>query len=466
MTALHDLPAIEQARMLRAGEIEPVALTAHYLRRIAERDASVGAFVEVTAAAALERAERLAAGPRDASLWGLPLADKDLVARAGVPTRYGSRARRDHVPARSDDLAVALDEAASINLGKTATPEFGLTGYTETSFTPPTRDPWDPANGAGGSSGGAAAAVAAGMLPFAVGSDGGGSIRIPAATVGVVGLKPARGRMPIGSGADSFAGLAVTGPLARTVADAAFLADALQTLRPYPFALTAPHPGPLLPAALDPRSGLRVGVTTVSPWDDAERIEPDAASLAAVSHAASVLASADTEVDELRWRPSGYAELFRTIWRASAARLPLDDADLALVEPITAWLVRAGRALTATQVLDALASATAFERRTIAEFAPYDAVLTPALAQRPRPIGSFDRDDAERNFVQQVQYAPYSSFVNVVGLPAIVVPVTADADGHPISIQLIGRPGGEAAIVSLAALLEAHRGALPHPPLW
>jgi amidase len=466
MSGLHDRSAVELGRMLRDGALDPVAVTAHYLARIAERNAAIGAFVEVTPERALARAARLSAEAPAGPLWGLPSGDKDLVARAGVPTRYGSRARRDFVPDRSDELAVALDEAGAVSLGKTATPEFGLTGYTETSFTPPTRDPWGPAKGAGGSSGGAAAAVAAGLLPFAPASDGGGSIRIPAATVGIVGLKPSRGRMPLGSGIDSLAGLAVTGPLARTVADAAFLADALRGLRPHPFALTAPHPGDLLPAALASRPGRRIGVTTVSPWDDDEDIALDPLAASAVAHAASVLDAAGHGVADLHWRPSGYAAMFRTVWRASAARLPLTEAELDLVEPITAWLVREGRALTATRLLDALAAATTFERETIAAFAPYDAVLMPALAQSPRPVGWHDAADAERNFAQQVQYAPYSSFVNVAGLPAIVVPVTTGADGHPVSVQLVGRPGGEADIVSLAAELEADRGALPHPPIW
>jgi amidase len=466
MSALHELSAVELAGMLQDGGVDPRTLTTHYLERIAAVDGDVGAFVEVTAERALTQAAAVAARTPAGPLWGLPLADKDLVARAGVPTRYGSRARRDFVPEHSDELATALDDADAVSLGKTATPEFGLTGYTETSFTPPARDPWNLDNGAGGSSGGAAAAVAAGLLPFAPGSDGGGSIRIPAATVGIVGLKPSRGRMPIGSGIDSLAGLAVTGPLARTTADAAYLADGLRMLRPHPFALTAPHTGPLLPAVLDPRAGLRVGVTMVSPWDDDEQIELHASARAAVEQAASALVGAGHGVDELAWQPAGYATMFRTIWRASAARLPLTDAELDVVEPITAWLVREGRALPAVRLLDALAAATAFERQTIEAFAPFDAVLTPALAQTPRPVGWYDRDDAERNFAQQVRYAPYSSFVNVAGLPAIVVPVATDADGHPVSVQLIGRPGGEAAIVGLAAQLEAHRGELPHPPLW
>ncbi|WP_159500328.1 amidase [Microbacterium sp. 18062] len=467
MAQLHDLEAHAQAAALRKGDLDPRELAAHYLARIAALDGGIGAFVEVTDAAARDRAETLAQDAPAGVLWGLPLADKDLVARAGVPTRYGSRARRDHVPGHTDELAAALDEAGAVSLGKTATPEFGLTGYTETSFTPPTRDPWDPRHGSGGSSGGAAAAVAAGLVPIAPGSDGGGSIRIPAATVGVVGLKPSRGRLPIGSGIDSFAGLAVTGPLARTVADAAFLTDALRGLRPHPFALAAPPAAALLPAALAHGAGpLRVGVTTVSPWDDDEQIDLDRDARAAVDVAARMLSAAGNGVDDLDWRPRGYAAMFRTIWRASAARLPLSGADLALVEPITAWLVREGRSLRATDLLGALDAASLFERETIAALSPVDAVLTPALAQTPRPIGWFDRDDAERNFAQQVRYAPYSSFVNVAGLPAIVVPVTTGTGGHPVSVQLVGRPGGEAALVGLAAQLETARGPLPHPPVW
>jgi len=472
MPDLHDLTAIEQLAALRAGDLSPVDLAAHYLDRIGRLDGEVGAFAEVTADAALARAEALAhAGPparaaQYAPLWGLPFADKDLVPRAGVPTRYGSRLHAGFVPETTGDQAAVLDEAGGISLGKTSTPEFGLTGYTETLIGPPARDPWDTANGAGGSSGGAAAAVAAGLLPLAPGSDGGGSIRIPAATVGVVGLKPSRGRVPFASGLDSPGGLPVAGPIARTVADAALLLDVQAAGRPHPFATRAPATGPLLDAARAPQAFARIGVTTVSPWDDAEdiRLDPDAAR--AVDIASALLTDAGHGVDGFDWRPRGYAELFTTLWRMSAARMALSDAELEIVEPITAWLVREGRALSGVQVLDALAAASAFESETIATFAPYDAVLTPALALPPQPVGWFDRQDAARGFAQQVQYAPYSSFVNVTGLPAIVVPVTADATGHPVSVQLIGRPGGEARIIALAAELERRVGPLSHPPSW
>ena len=466
MTELHDLTAIEQLAALRTREVGPVELTRHYLDRIARLDDGLGAFVEVTADAALARAASLEGAEPAGALWGLPFADKDLVPRAGVPTRFGSRLHQDFVPDATADQAAVLDEAGGISLGKTNTPEFGLTGYTETKIAPPARDPWNPINGAGGSSGGAATAVGAGLLPLAPASDGGGSIRIPAATVGVVGLKPSRGRVPFASGLDSPGGLPVAGPIARNVADAALLLDVQVSGRAYPYATSAPGEASFLDAATGVPASARIGVTTVSPWDEAEdiRLDPDASR--AVDVATALLADAGHGVDPFEWRPRGYAEMFTTIWRTSAARMNLSDAELQLVEPITAWLAREGRALTGTQVLEALAAATTFERETITAFAPFDTVLTPALALPPQPVGWFHATDAAENFSQQVRYAPYSSFVNVAGLPAIVVPVMLSEAGHPVSVQLIGRPGGEAQIIALAAELERLVGPLPKPAAW
>ncbi|KQY96987.1 hypothetical protein ASD19_08635 [Microbacterium sp. Root53] len=465
MTALHELGLRGLAAALRRGDVTPAEAAGHFLARIeARRD--LGAFAEVTADAALRRAASLGRPPADAPpLWGVPLADKDLTARAGVPTRYGSRWSAHDVPARSDPLALALDDAGAVSLGKTATPEFGLTGFTETRIGPPARDPWDPANGAGGSSGGAAVAVAAGLLPAAPASDGGGSIRIPSATVGVVGLKPSRGRVPAGSGLDSPGGLAVAGPIARTVDDAALLLDAL-TAGPLPYATRAPGEGPFADALRAPAGRLRIGMTTVSPWDESLDIRLDVSAREAFAHAARVLSGAGHELEDAAWRPEGYADMFMTLWRASAARIPVPDERLDELEPITAWLAREGRALSAERLLGALAAATAFERRTIEAFAGFDAVLTPALGLLPRPIGWFAQDDPELSFARQCEYAPYSSFVNVAGLPAVTVPVAEAPGGHPVSVQLIGRPGGEAVVLRLAAQLEAARGALPRPPAW
>jgi amidase len=250
------------------------------------------------------------------------------------------------------------------------------------------------------------------------------------------------------------------------VADAALLLDVQINGRAYSYATSAPGPGRYRDVATAAAPSARIGVTTVSPWDDADDIRLDPEAARAVGVATALLADGDHGVEPFDWRPRGYAEMFTTIWRTSAARMNLSDHDLELVEPITAWLVREGRALSGTQVLEALAAATVFERETIMAFAPFDAVLTPALALAPQPVGWFHATDAAANFSQQVRYAPYSSFVNVAGLPAIVVPVTLSASGHPVSVQLIGRPGGEAAIIALAAELERRVGLMPKPALW
>lgn len=465
MTRLHDVTLAAQVAQLSAGRLAPGELVGHYLDRI-ERHADLGAFAAVTPEDAARRVAELEAHPPRGPLWGIPLADKDLVARAGVPTRYGSRSRVHHVPTASDPLAEAMDAAGAVNVGKTSTSEFGLTGFTEPLIHAPARDPWRLSAGAGGSSGGAAVAVAAGLLPAAVGSDGGGSIRIPSATVGVVGLKPSRGRLPIGSGFDSPDGLSVTGPIARSVDDAAFLLDALVGLAPFTYATAAPGSGPFVDAARRTSAPLRVGTTTVSPWDDDEDIRLDPDHRAAFETARGWLDDAGHDVTDAEWHPRGYAALFHVLWRASAARIPLTEDDTALVEPLTAWLVEEGRRLSALHVLDGLAAARAFERRTIADFAAFDVVLTPALAQAPQPVGAYAGHSPERTFAMQVEYAPYSSFVNVAGLPALTLPVTTDAAGHPVSVQLVGRPGGEATLLSVAAHLEQRRGPLPHPPAW
>lgn len=462
MGELHELGLGPLAGALRAGEVTPLEAADHFLARIAAHG-DLGAFAEVTGEAARAHAASLGAPPADPpALWGVPLADKDLTARAGVPTRYGSRLSVEHVPDVSDPLALVLDAAGAVSLGKTAAPEYGLTGFTETRIGPPARDPWGPENGAGGSSGGAAVAVAVGLLPAAPASDGGGSIRIPSATVGVVGLKPSRGRVRSGSGMDSAHGLSVAGPIGRSVDDVALLLDVLVD-GAVPYATRPPGDGPFADAGRADPGALRIGVTTVSPWEESMEIRLDPRARGAVDTAIGILDRAGHAVEDAPWRPTGYAPMFLALWQASAARIPVPDEALGELEPISEWLIRAGRALTSRQLLDALAGARAFERATITAFDAYDVVLTPALALPPRPIGWFAQDDPELSFRRQCEYAPYSSWVNVAGLPALTIPV--ETSGHPVSVQLVGRPGGEATILAVAAQLEAARGPLPWPPL-
>lgn len=471
MFELHHLTAIEQLDGLRRGEWSPLELVDHYLARIERLNPQLGAFHTVTPDAARRRAAELAAGDgRAAALWGLPLADKDLTRRAGVRTTFGSRAFADFVPDESDDLALAVDAAGAVSLGKTAAPEFGMPSYTETLVAPPARNPYDPTLGPGGSSGGAAVAVAAGLLPLAPGTDGGGSVRIPAAATGLVGLKPSRGRIPTGSGQQHLGGLVVPGPLARTVADAALLLDALVGFGEHRFATRAPSwdGGAYLNAASRGEGRFQLGVTRWSPWAETYDLAVDPEAEAALALAIRELDALGHGLEELVPAPEpGYADAFRTVWQAGASALPLDDDALGLVEPLTRWLVGVGRALPATQLVAALSWLAGFEQRVIGAFAPFDAVLTPTLAETPRPIGWYDADDGERNFAQQVRYTPFTSFVNVTGLPAITLPVHVTPAGLPMGVQLIGRPGGEHVLLAIGAQLERRlQWQRRHPPQW
>jgi amidase len=462
MADLHELTALEQWRSLQRGDISPTDLTEHYLGRIDGLNPDLGAFVTVTADAARARARHVETDvPKTAPLWGLPFGDKDLQARAGVPARYGSRLMTDNVPAASDLLVQALDTAGGVSLGKTSTPEFGLPSYTEPVAGPAARNPWNPALGAGGSSGGAAVAVAARMLPFAPGSDGGGSVRIPAAACGLVGVKPSRGRIPAASGLDVPGGLPVAGPLARTVADAALLLDAM--IAPgggraeHPFSVRAPGGDEqLLGAAIRGEGRYQLGVMTTSAWDDAYEITLAPEALAALATAVDGFADMGHGIEQTALEPDqSYAPAFRALWQLSAARIPAETPEQeALLEPLTRWLLHRGRELSGRAVAEALGALALYERSFIRQLARYDAVLTPALALTPRPVGWYDAEDAERNFAQQVQYTPFTSMVNVCGLPAITLPVAETADGLPMGVQLIGRPGGEATLLALGAQLE------------
>ncbi|MFE5672513.1 amidase [Agromyces sp. NPDC056523] len=472
--ALHEYTALELHQLLQRREVSPVEATAHYLERVGRLDAVVGAFAHVTPDAALERARAVERDvPTAAPLWGMPLADKDLHPRAGVPTAFGSRAHAGEVPEESDDLVAALDAAGAVSLGKTATPEYGLPSYTEPLAGRPARNPWNLELGAGGSSGGAAAAVAAGLLPFAPGNDGGGSIRIPAASCGLVGVKPSRGRVPSGSGLDRLAGLGVVGPLARTVADAALLLDGMVAPHGYPashpFAVRAPgDDGPFLGAAIRGEGRFQVGVLRDTPWDTFTEIRLDPEARDALDAGIALLDRLGHGVEEVPpTSEPGYPAAFRTIWQAGAATIDVPPERHHLLEPLTRWLMARGRERSAGDLAAALSWLVGFERRTIARFAPFDAVLTPALALTPRPVGWYDAEDGEENFAQQVRFTPYTSFVNVAGLPALVLPVHDTAAGLPMGVQLIGRPGGEAALFAIAAQLErAARRGRRRPPVW
>src|SRR5215472_15956683 len=262
MTQIHELTVIELAAAIRARDLSPVAVTDHYLRRMAELNEQVGAFYTITAelaaeqALAAEKAVARAADPADLPpLTGVPIPIKDLNMVAGVRQTLGSLAYENYVPDTDDYTVTRLKDAGVVITGKTSVPEFGLPPYTETRIGPPARTPWDLSRSAGGSSGGAAAAVAAGLAPAAQGSDGGGSIRIPSSVCGLFGIKPTRGRISHGPLVPDLAGLSTDGPIARTVADAALLLDAM----------TGNHPGDMYTLPPLPPGESFLGYTTREP---------------------------------------------------------------------------------------------------------------------------------------------------------------------------------------------------------
>lgn len=472
MSELHDLSALTQRRMLEEGDVSPTELAEHYLGRIDALNPSVSALVTVTPEAALARAAALEKEGRqsrlDAPIWGMPFADKDLNDRAGVQTTYGSRAMVGYVPAQSSPIVVDMDGAGGVSLGKTNVPEFGFPSYSE-SLLPQgfARNPWDLGRDSGGSSSGAASAVAARMLPFAPGNDAGGSVRIPAAATGLVGLKPSRGRVPGESGIAALAGLAVGGPLARTVGDTALLLDAMVRGRDR-YSLRAPAPadmpasGSFVDVLETPAQGLRIGWNTWSPWASDYEIGVDPQVMAVFEETLGLLSRLGHSVEKVEPTPSPqYVSSFRAVWMGSAASLPLTEEMLEQVEPLTRWLYETGSARPAADLPRGLMGLCAFEAQIIADYDSFDVVLTPGLGMMARPIGWYDQVDGERNFVQQCQFTPFTSYLNVAGLPAIALPVgegVEDGVTLPISVQAIGRPGDEATLLRLGKQLEEELG--------
>ncbi len=463
MAELHDLTALEQGALVRRREVSPRELVDHYLDRV-ERLDDVGAFVTVTADLARERAD--AWTPGDSPLSGVPTAIKDLNLTAGVRTTFGSAAFGDFVPEVSDGVVLSLEAAGLVSLGKTNTPEFGSPCYTEPDVAPPAVTPYDRSRTAGGSSGGAAAAVAAGLVPLAQGSDGGGSIRIPASCCGLVGLKPTRGRI---SGHPMYGdpvGLATAGPIARTVRDAAALLDVLAGRRPGDPSW-APEPSGSFLGACDREPGrLRVARFVQPVIAD---VEVEADSVAAWERASSLLESLGHEVVDVDGPlPREAVPVFETCWAVLTALSVVPPDREPLLRPLTRWLSERGRAVSGPEFGLAIGAMRRHAAAALTALAPYDAVLTPTLASLPPLVGAM-RDDADpaRDFAAQKAFTPWTSAWNVTGMPAVSLPLHWTPAGLPVGVMLAARPAEEELLLSLAAQLE---GAAPwadrRPPGW
>ena len=473
MTQLHDLTALEAAAAVRRGEVSLVELVDHALDRIDRLDRRLGAFVTVTDETAREQAKAYAQGVVNAGgdpdllppLFGVPTAIKDLNLTKGIPTKLGSAAYRDFVPDFDDHIVELLRGAGTISLGKTATPEFGLPCYTETDTGPPARNPWDTSRTAGGSSGGAAAAVAGGFVPIAQGSDGGGSIRIPASACGLVGLKPARGRVSKGPLDLDSSRLAVYGGLTRTVRDAAAFLDAVAIAQPGDPDRPSPPVESFLRACDKEPGGLHIGRFIDPPMES--EIDPQVRD--AWERASRLIESLGHEVVDIEAPvPASAVPAFEAVWSVSAHLAPVAAGREDELRPLTRYLRSRGARVSGVEYARAVGTLSLLSRRAIAATSHLDAVLTPTLATLPPPIGWFDRDgDPAADFERQKRFTPFTAVVNATGQPAISLPLYESREGLPIGIMLIGRPADEITLLALSAQLEA---AEPwrdrHPAIW
>jgi amidase len=453
-------PATELAQMVRSGEISATELVQASLERIEELNPSLNAFVQLDGERALATAAQV--GPGDERPFaGVPVAIKNNRAVEGLRLTYGCSLMADFVCDYDHNITRRLKEAGFVIVGTTTLPEYGILPTTEARVFGPTRNPWDLERTPGGSSGGAAAAVAAGMVPVAHGNDGGGSVRIPAACCGLVGLKPTRGRISAAPELGD-SSLGIDGMLTRTVADTAAILDVLAGYEPGDATWAPPPPEPFAASGARPPGRLRIAASMLPPTPDAV-VDPMCAR--AVEEAAELLRSLGHEVEEVDppWQVDGLSELFGAVFSIHIALSVAYSGMVAGREPTAedmepmSWAIYSmvGK-LSAVQGMGATVRLQAFARRLVSFLAPYDALLTPALAERPLPLGTLDTaaPDPMSTFTRSGLFTPFTPVFNASGQPGISLPLYHGEDGLPLGVQIVGRPAGEGALLALAAQLE------------
>lgn len=459
-----DRDALDLAELVRKGDVRPIELVDAVIEAI-ERTADLNAVVTPMFETARKRARD---GVTEGPFAGVPFLLKDIRSSyKGVPTSDGSALLRNR-PARYDSEIVRRHRRAGlICVGKTNTPEFGLTGTTEPHAFGATRNPWDRERTPGGSSGGAAAAVAARIVPVAHASDGGGSIRIPASCCGLVGLKPTRGRNPLGPDAgDVMNGLVVEHVLSVSVRDSAAALDA--TSGPDvgdPYWATPPD-RPFLSAVGAPDGQLKVAVSTESPLGST--VHQDC--IDAVASAGKLLESLGHRVEEAapEYDDWEFRRAFTAIWfsnLAASLALHVEDFGREVVEsscePATLVFGERGAQVSGAEYVGAVAVLQAVGRRVARFFQGYDLWLTPTLATPPPPLGFLHpgpSDSDVRPFASRVkEFTPFTQLANATGQPALSLPLHWNEGGLPIGVQFTARYGDEATLFRLAAQLEEAR---------
>ncbi|MFZ0042078.1 MAG: amidase [Solirubrobacteraceae bacterium] len=460
MSELLQRSPLELAGMVRSGELGARELVEASLRQIDELEPRINAFTHVCHEAALATAQQIGRGdPRPFA--GVPIAIKDNRPVAGLPITMCSDLFADVIADHDTFVVRRLRDAGFVIVGKTTLPEMGILPTTESRRFGPTHNPWATDRTPGGSSGGSAAAVAAGMVPIAHGNDGGGSLRIPAACCGLVGLKAARGRVSVGPDAgESF--LLSEGVLTRSVRDTAAVLDVLAGYEPGDASWAPPVDGRYAELVeVEPRS-LRIGLA-LNPALDGAIIDPVCE--AAARDAGALLESLGHRVEPITPPWSGL-DLLPDFTRAFgpgvsmttliggrlAGREPTEDD----VEPLTWTMWERARSEDTLSLLSAQGRLERVARDIVSFLADFDAVVTPALAVPPVKIGEIHGrgPDPWGNYRRSGHFTPYTAIVNVTGQPAISLPLYQSEDGLPIGVQLIGRPAREDLLLALANQVE------------
>jgi len=451
MTTWVGATARQIARGVRRGDTSATQVVADHLEHIARVDSQLSAFRTVRGGQAAVEAEKVDEQDDLANLplAGVPVAIKENTAVAGVPTWHGSAAARTAVAEDDHEVVRRLRGAGAVIVGTTRMPELGLWGTTDDE-TAATRNPWRLDRTPGGSSGGAAAAVASGQVPIAHGNDGLGSIRIPAACCGLVGVKPGRGVVPCQLGAEDWFGLTENGILATTVADAAI-----------GFAVLAGRQ----PDKLAPPQPLRVAVSLRSPLRGVRADRPNRDAVAAASRLLVAAGHDAIALDPVYPTALGLRGTIGT-WLAAAARdAEFLGVDLRTLQPRSRrhvatgqWVLRRGYVQESHRIALRERLAGFFGDNSV------DLLLTPALASAPLPADGWATRSWRANMSANMRYAPFAAPWNVAGLPALVVPMGRRPDGLPLGVQLVGPPGSELLLLAVAGQFELAAPWARHAP--
>ena len=449
--------AARQAEMVRAGEISPTELVRLHLDRIRRLDEDLNAFRVVFEERALleaEQAEARIKGGDDRPLLGVPIAIKDEVDVRGEINLHGTDGFDQ--PASADaEMVRRLREAGAIVVGLTLLPEMAICGFTESATYGVTRNPWNLQCTPGGSSGGSGAAVAAGMVPIASAGDGAGSIRIPAACCGLFGLKPSRGRVSLAPNLEGWRGLAVEGCLSRSVLDTALWLDIVSGGSREDEAPPPPE-RPFVESAKTPPGALRVGYSTLPP----RALMPPTVSeeaKGAVVDAAELLRSLGHQVEQRDPAWGRIGDTIATRFLKGVSESVEDVPHPERLESRTRGFGRLGKVLPDSLYERAMANRPAEIARVNAIFDSVDVLVMPVMGGTALPIRRWERKGALQTVMGMGRFYPYCVPWNHLGNPAMAVPAGFAADGMPLSVQIVGRRGDEATLLSLAAQIEAER---------